>query len=203
MLGTVLAIDDVKVIHTTTLEVVRRNLLPRVFKIQLVKGKSVAVTTTEGWNITGKVSLTLGQASLEVGGGYTSTTERSITESQQTWDTLECSPNTECRLETWSFGVRVKGRCKVEPRFDCYGEKNPCDGSTRPQASSFGGGSIIHREKGRGSWQGDGVCPEIRSHAMRYSQKSQEIPCEAELPLVGPEGEIMTLMVASEVQLGK
>ncbi|PHH81327.1 hypothetical protein CDD82_1028 [Ophiocordyceps australis] len=93
------------------------------------ESKTSIDSTTKGWQIGAQISLGAGQgvsASVGVSGSYSSS------QTTGNWDTKGvsvssvCKPGHDCRIETWTFHLKIEGHCRIEPIVNCAGPMDPC-----------------------------------------------------------------------------
>ncbi|PHH67456.1 hypothetical protein CDD81_70 [Ophiocordyceps australis] len=104
------------------------------------ESKTSIDSTTKGWQIGAQISVGTGpgvSASVGVSGSYSSS------HTTGNWDTKGvsissvCKPGHDCRIETWTFHLRVEGHCRLEPIIHCAGDMDPCRRDWSPTCQQF------------------------------------------------------------------
>ncbi|KAI1979885.1 hypothetical protein LOZ53_006473 [Ophidiomyces ophidiicola] len=183
------AVSNITIPRHVNLEEARRNYTPLPTKLQLVQLRAVANSRTQGWSIGAKVDVKAGDFTLSLSSEYRDTRERTITDTRQTWDSMDCPPWHECRLETWSFNLIVDGICVQYPHFNCGRAMNLCTTKPRPAGRDH-----------RTAWTDRGVCWHLRSLAMACGQRKA---CRVDVPLMRADGKLLSLIASIAVPLKK
>lgn len=99
-------------------------------KLVLSKSTSITESRTQGWTIGGKISGTVGEdgnsVGAEISASYSDTSTTGRTDTRQVSYEMWCKPRHECRIETWTFHVKVTGFCHWKPMLDCAGQHDQC-----------------------------------------------------------------------------
>ncbi|KAI1942587.1 hypothetical protein LOZ66_000992 [Ophidiomyces ophidiicola] len=182
-------VSNITISQNVNLEEARRNYTPLPTKLQLVQSRAVANSRTQGWSIGAKVDVKAGDFSLSLSSEYRNTNEKTITDTRQTWDSMDCPPWHECRLETWSFNLIVDGICVQYPHINCGRATNLC--TTKPTRAG---------RDHRTAWTDKGVCRAIRSLAMACGKRKA---CRVNVPLMKADGKLLSLIASIAVPLKK
>ncbi|PFH58622.1 hypothetical protein XA68_13439 [Ophiocordyceps unilateralis] len=87
---------------------------------------STVDSNTEGWQIGAQIFGGLGSAGVSVSAANSKSWSagKSLTKGVSIQTT--CRAGYDCRIETWTFHLRVTGYCQLRPVIDCDGEINAC-----------------------------------------------------------------------------
>ncbi|KAI1938083.1 hypothetical protein LOZ66_003671 [Ophidiomyces ophidiicola] len=191
---------DVSVTPTPNVEMTRQNhLTTGTLKMQLVQSTARTVATSTGWKLGGKLVGSTKGIGIDISAEYSQTSDKSETTGQQTWDSIDCPAKHECRFETVTYSVTIKGKCKARPRWTCGREETyPCQGTPpqQSQSSSWISGKV----KGRNHWWENGVCEQFRNRALQCKITS-EVDCTGTFPLIGENGKAVSQISAVAVPL--
>ncbi|KAI1966803.1 hypothetical protein LOZ58_000292 [Ophidiomyces ophidiicola] len=148
-------------------------------RLAISSSTAKAKTSTRGWNVGGKISLTAGDGAMEISGGYSSSTTESITNTVTEEHSITCPPRTECRLVTRTFSVSVKGICEDLPIVNCRaGYTMMCE---NPK-------------------QWEKTCPDYKTHAAKCSNRTKA-PCSFSFPVLDSKGNLLRQVVSMTTSL--
>ncbi|PHH85425.1 hypothetical protein CDD83_430 [Cordyceps sp. RAO-2017] len=121
-------------------------IVPYVEKALMNVGDDDAIMTTEhstasidstvkGWQV--GAQLTSAYSGIGISGSYskvwTTGTYRTAAVSVQS----TCKAGYDCRVETWTFHVRIVGYCRLVPFIRCDAEADACQSSWTPETTQF------------------------------------------------------------------
>ncbi|KAF4591923.1 hypothetical protein GQ602_002222 [Ophiocordyceps camponoti-floridani] len=84
---------------------------------------STVDSTTEGWQIGAQISSSLG---LSVSASFSKSQSAGTSQTKGVSIQTTCRAGYDCRIETWTYHLRITGYCQLRPVIDCDGEINPC-----------------------------------------------------------------------------
>ncbi|PHH93160.1 hypothetical protein CDD83_16 [Cordyceps sp. RAO-2017] len=87
-------------------------------------------STTSGWQIGaqifGGVTAGVGYAGIAISAGYSKSWTTGTSSSKGVSVHTTCRSGYDCRVETWTFHIKVSGHCQHQPIINCAGEMDPC-----------------------------------------------------------------------------
>lgn len=111
------------VTYTRFVETAQLNSVNGQSKLSMKTSTSVLDSTTEGWTIGAKLSLSGGSDKVtggaEVSATYSSTTTKSKTFVKEFLHEAPCDPGYTCSIETWTFHIEVDGLCNPHGMINC------------------------------------------------------------------------------------
>ncbi|RDA93540.1 hypothetical protein CP533_3974 [Ophiocordyceps camponoti-saundersi (nom. inval.)] len=87
---------------------------------------STVDSTSEGWQIGAQIFGGIGSAGVAVSAGFSKTLSAGKSQTKGVSIQTTCRSGFDCRIETWTFHLRVTGHCQLRPIIDCNGEIDPC-----------------------------------------------------------------------------
>ncbi|RDA85256.1 hypothetical protein CP532_2327 [Ophiocordyceps camponoti-leonardi (nom. inval.)] len=89
---------------------------------------STVDSTSEGWQIGAQIFGGSGSAGVAVSAGFSKTWSLGKGKTKGVSIQTTCRSGFDCRIETWTFHLRLTGYCQLRPVIDCNGEIDPCRG---------------------------------------------------------------------------
>ncbi|KAI1917631.1 hypothetical protein LOZ53_003947 [Ophidiomyces ophidiicola] len=147
--------------------------------LKITSTTAKAKSSTSGWNVGGKISVSAGDGTMEISGGYSSSTTELVTETRAQEHSITCPPRTECRLVTRTFTTTVNGICEDLPTVNCRS------------------GNVMMCENPK---QWEKTCPDYQTHAAKCNNR-QKSPCSFSFPVLDSKGKLLQQVVAMTTSL--
>ncbi|RCI12532.1 hypothetical protein L249_1184 [Ophiocordyceps polyrhachis-furcata BCC 54312] len=139
---------------------------------------STVDSTSEGWQIGAQIfGGGGGSAGVAVSAGFSKTWSLGKGKTKGVSVQTTCRSGFDCRIETWTFHLRVTGHCQLRPVIDCNGEIDPCHGEWGLTCSQYN--DFRHRH-----------CLTCDSASSFFHEK-----CQVQTPILDQAGHPFTRLV--------
>ncbi|KAI1929607.1 hypothetical protein LOZ65_001695 [Ophidiomyces ophidiicola] len=160
-----------------TVEMGRRNYGTHPFPMEVHHSRAKARVVTHNWSINARIDTYVPTSKVHLSAAYSGSKVDSDVQTTSVKHTSTCPPNHECRLETWTYMLRLTGICRQQPWAGCRGNWNLCD----------------YQSWGR----------RCRQFADRTNTcaKVMDVECTVDVPLTNRDGKLVSQLVAIEARL--
>ncbi|KAM4062121.1 hypothetical protein HRG_008970 [Hirsutella rhossiliensis] len=135
-------------------------------------------STTEGWQIGAQLTAGAESVALGISAGYSKSWTTGNYKTKAVSIHTTCKPGYDCRIETWTFHLKISGSCKLRPIIVCGAEIDACVGKfSRAPSNQFKAFGQKH-------------CP---SHPPNQPYKFEA--CEVNTPIFDQVGKPLTRLV--------
>ncbi|PFH61581.1 hypothetical protein XA68_16931 [Ophiocordyceps unilateralis] len=176
---------EVSVYHTAHVDNALFNTAERRVALRVQSSTAIAEGVTSGWSIAARVTGGPGPLRLSMAKNEQGLGPRQRKTTTRTKHMTRCDPRHDCRIETWTFHVKVSGTCEKKAWIECGEREDACHGPRAKAGSSCDQVNAFH----------DKHCNNPASSGH------QQYPCEVHYPVLTHDGHLFTRLVPISTSL--